>query len=528
MYLVAALYRFVHLDKLHSLQAALRDLCSVHEVKGTLLLAEEGINGTVAGPEEGVQSLLEYLQSDSRFDGMSLKLSRCSEPPFREMKVKLKREIVTLGQDNADPRVAVGTYVSPKDWNALIRDPEVTLIDTRNTYESDIGTFKGAILPETEGFRDFPDWMKQEANIPKDRKVAMFCTGGIRCEKATAHLLSEGYEEVFHLEGGILRYLEEVPREESLWEGDCFVFDQRVSVDHDLAPGDHVMCGACGRAVDAEGRADARYLEGVSCAGCHHETTAAQKERFAERQRQVDLAESRGELHLGASFPQNKQAIEKPPLDTLPILYSFRRCPYAMRARMALAVSGQTVRLREVVLKDKPPSLIEFSPKATVPVLVLQNGRVLDESLSIMQWTLSQSDPESWLGESEGSLEPMLELIAVNDGEFKSHLDRYKYSTRYEDADPLVHREKAEEFIQTLENRLSQHDFLFGDAISLADVAIAPFVRQFGNADPKWFQSTPYKRTQQWLLRFVESERFRSCMVKHRQWKASDPPIAFP
>ena len=356
----------------------------------------------------------------------------------------------------------------------------------------------------------------------------MFCTGGIRCEKATAHLLAEGYEEVFHLEGGILRYLEEIPREESLWEGDCFVFDQRVSVDHDLKPGDHVMCAACGRAVDAAGRADSRYREGVSCAGCHHETTEVQKARFAERQRQFELAESRGEVHMGAHYAKPSKPPPKASLESHPILYSFRRCPYAMRARMALAASGMTVRLREVVLRDKPPSLLEFSPKATVPVLVLKTGEVLEESLDIMQWALTQSDPEGWMRPESGDVPTMLSLIDQNDNEFKTHLDRYKYSTRYEDADPLVHRSEAEKFIQRLEEQLADQSFLFGSTISLADVAIAPFIRQFANADSQWFQSTSYGRTKDWLDTFVQSDRFRACMVKHKQWRAGDSPIAFP
>lgn len=527
MQMIAALYRFTTLNKLNSLKAELRDRCDSGNIKGTLLLADEGINGTIAGEEESLRAFLSWLSNDPRMEGLSLKISWAEESPFRSMKVRIKNEIVTMGVEGVDPRQGVGQYVQPKDWNALISDPNVVTIDTRNTYESDIGSFKGAVLPETQGFRDFPEWIRDEAKLPKNKKIAMFCTGGIRCEKATAFLLAEGYEDVMHLEGGILKYLEEVPQEESLWEGDCFVFDERVSVDHQLNPGDHVMCAACGRAVDAAGRAMDEYQEGVSCIGCFEETTATQKARFAERQRQVDLAEQRGELHLGAVFPQQKMAGEAPN-PTGPILYSFRRCPYAMRARMGLASAGISCRLREVVLRDKPPSLLEYSPKATVPVLVLESGEVLEESLDIMRWALEQSDPEAWLLPTHGTLEDMLNLIQVNDGDFKHHLDRYKYAVRYDDVDPIEHRTAAEAFLQNLEDRLAEHAYLFGEQISFADIAIAPFVRQFANADPTWFQTTHYVRLKAWLTTFVESPRFLACMKKHKQWHAGDKPILFP
>ena len=525
MYLVAALYRFATLDKLNSLQAELSDLCKAGGVKGTLLLAEEGINGTIAGTEDGLRPVLKRLLDDPRLAGLSLKESWSPVLPFREMKVRIKKEIVTMGQPDVDPRQQVGTYVKPKDWNALISDPDVVLIDTRNTYESDIGTFRGAVLPETQGFRDFPAWIRDEAELPKTQKVAMFCTGGIRCEKATSHLLAEGYSEVFHLEGGILRYLEEVPKKESLWEGDCFVFDERVSVDHDLAPGDHVMCPACGRAVDRQGRADSAYVEGVSCPGCIHETNAQQKARFAERQRQVDLAEERGELHLGAQFPP---PVQSHAVHEGPILYSFRRCPYAIRARMALAVSGQICRLREVVLRDKPPSLVEISPKATVPVLLLPDGTVLEESVEIMLWALEQNDPEGWLSTEIATREELLNLIGANDGDFKEHLDRYKYAPRFEGADPIEHRTAAEVFLGRLDALLADRPYLFGDKPSLADVAIAPFIRQFANTDRPWFNSTPYANLQAWLNNFLESEDFLQSMKKYKQWHTGDRPLLFP
>ena len=526
MYLVAALYRFVHIGQVHSLHAELREICLQNGIKGTLLLAEEGINGTIAGPEAGVRTLLTRLLDDPLFEGLSLKESWADELPFRDMKVRIKTEIVTLGLDNADPREAVGQYVHPKDWNRLIQQEDVVLIDTRNHYESDIGSFQGAVLPETDGFRDFPKWFKDEAKLPKDQKIAMFCTGGIRCEKATAHLLAEGYEDVFHLEGGILKYLKEVPQAQSLWEGDCFVFDQRVSVDHHLKPGDHIMCMACGRAVDAVGRASEHFSLGVSCAACVNETTPAQKDRFAERQRQEELAAAKGKAHIGARF-DSPVPEEAPDLQHTPILYSFRRCPYAMRARMALSVSGQKVRLREVVLQDKPPCLLEYSPKATVPILVLPNGDILEESLDIMRWALGHSDPQAWLSPTTGSLAEVLELIQANDSDFKHHLDRYKYSTRYADADSLTHRQEAERFLQTLNLRLKDNAFLFGRQLSLADVAIAPFVRQFANADRDWFNATDYQELRRWLDSFVESSLFLASMKKFKKWHSGDSPIAF-
>ena len=527
MHMIAALYRFTTLDKLNSLKAELRDRCEAGDLKGTLLLADEGINGTVAGSESALRAFLSWLSEDPRMEGLSLKISWAEESPFRSMKVRIKNEIVTMGLEEIDPRQGVGQYVRPKDWNALISDPDVVTIDTRNTYESDIGSFKGAVLPETKGFRDFPEWIREEAKLPKNKKIAMFCTGGIRCEKATAFLLAEGYQDVLHLEGGILKYLEEVPPENSLWEGDCFVFDERVSVDHQLHPGDHVMCPACGRAIDAIGRAENAYREGVSCLGCVDETTATQKARFAERQRQVDLAEERGELHLGASFP-NQRLPGESPSPTGPILYSFRRCPYAMRARMALASAGISCRIREVVLRDKPPSLLEYSPKATVPVLVLESGKVLDESLDIMQWALEQKDPESWLRPSFGERDDMLALIQQSDGDFKHHLDRYKYAVRYDDVDPIEHRDLAEQFLKQLDERLGEHTYLFGDHISLADIAIAPFIRQFANADSDWFQNADYEHLNAWLSEFVEAPRFLQCMKKYKQWYAGNKAIYFP
>jgi UPF0176 protein len=526
MYTIASLYHFTRLNKLNSLQAALRELCESAGVKGTLLLAEEGINGTISGPEKGLNQVVEWLQKDPRLAGMRLKKAFAEAPPFRELKVRIKTEIVTMGVPEMDPTQQVGTHVKPKDWNALISDPEVVLVDARNTYESDIGTFKGAVLPNIKGFREFPGWVDTHGRLPKDQKIAMFCTGGIRCEKATAYYLAEGYQEVFHLDGGILKYLEEIPEQDSLWEGDCFVFDNRVSVDHKLQPGDHTMCPACGRAVDRLGRAHVRFEEGVSCRGCFEETTPEQKARFAERQRQVELAEVRGEKHIGAVFSEPKVHNSQPVVG--PILYSFRRCPYAIRARLALVEAGVQVRLREVVLRNKPPCLLELSPKATVPVLVLENGTVIDESLEIMDWASTQSNSNEWF--SPGMTDPtrVKALIDRNDGYFKHHLDRYKYSTHYENENPLEHRQAAEVYLNELEALLSHAPFLFGDRFSYADAAIAPFVRQFASTDRDWFNQRNSPHLLAWLERFLASDSFLLCMKKYKQWYSGNRPVFFP
>lgn len=301
-WLVAALYKFVELPEFEDLQKPIQDVCLANDIKGTLLLASEGINGTVAGPEEGIRALLAYLRSIPSFKGLVHKESWASAPPFARMKVRLKKEIVTMGVPGIDPNKVVGTYVKPGDWNELISDPDVILVDTRNDYEVAIGTFKGAVDPETKSFREFPDWAHRHDNELKSaKKVAMFCTGGIRCEKSTAFMKEQGYDEVYHLEGGILKYLEEVPEEESLWEGECFVFDERVSVGHGLKEGPYDMCHACRRPISDEDKQSDYYVKGVSCPFCHGETTAEQKERFAERQKQIALARKRGELHLGVT-----------------------------------------------------------------------------------------------------------------------------------------------------------------------------------------------------------------------------------
>ena len=298
---VVALYKFVSLEDYQALRQPLLDTLMANGVKGTLLLAREGINGTVAGPRDGMDAVLAWLRSDSRLSDLDYKESLCDEMPFYRTKVKLKKEIVTLGVDGISPTKRVGTYVEPQDWNALISDPEVLLIDTRNDYEVEIGTFEGAIDPQTKSFREFPDWWRENAPRFHNKRVAMFCTGGIRCEKATNFLISEGVSDVYHLKGGILKYLEDMPAEGSLWNGDCFVFDNRVSLRHGLEVGDYESCYACRRPVSAQDKQHTDYEKGVSCHRCIAEFTDADRARFREREHQMRLAEERGEAHLGRS-----------------------------------------------------------------------------------------------------------------------------------------------------------------------------------------------------------------------------------
>ncbi len=313
-FLTAALYKFVALPDYVELKPPLLAVCEANQVKGTLLLASEGINGTIAGPEKGVRAVMAHLRADPRLAELTHKEAWADEPPFLRMKVRLKNEIVTLGVPGVSPTLMAGEYVKPQDWNALISDPDVVLVDTRNDYEVDIGTFKGAIDPRIKTFADLPAWVAaQEAQggaldsgvqvTGKKPKVAMFCTGGIRCEKSTALMRMHGYDEVYHLEGGILKYLETVPPEQSLWQGECFVFDERVSVGHGLAPGPYELCRSCRYPVGDAERASPKYIKGVSCPHCHDLTTPEQKQGHAERQRQVELAEKRGQVHVGAKMP---------------------------------------------------------------------------------------------------------------------------------------------------------------------------------------------------------------------------------
>lgn len=297
---VCALYKFVTLADHEQLQAPLLQQMERLQIKGTLLLANEGINGTVAGSQSAIDALLVWLGEQPGLDNIVYKLSFDNDMPFYRTKVKLKKEIVTMGVEGIDPRKVVGTYVKPKDWNKLISDPEVLLIDTRNDYEVDIGTFKHAVDPKTKTFREFPDYVKENLDPQQHKKVAMFCTGGIRCEKSTAYLKEQGFDEVYHLEGGVLKYLEEVEQKDSLWQGECFVFDNRVSVNHDLEKGDYDQCNACRLPITEQDKASEHYVKGVSCPHCIDSISEKQRQRFAEREKQVQLAAKRGESHIGS------------------------------------------------------------------------------------------------------------------------------------------------------------------------------------------------------------------------------------
>lgn len=309
---VAALYKFVSLEDFHELREPLLDTCLDAGTRGTLLLAAEGINGTIAGSREAVDQVIAHLRSDPRLADLAHKESYDERMPFHRMKVKLKREIVTMGEEGIDPNRRVGTYVKPRDWNDLVEDPEVLLIDTRNDYECEIGTFRGALDPHTTNFREFPDYVRRELDPAKHRRVAMFCTGGIRCEKASAFMLAQGFEEVYHLEGGILKYLEEVPEEQSTWEGECFVFDNRVAVNHRLEKGRYDQCYGCRHPITEDDKRSPRYEKGVCCPRCYDSLSDDQKARFAERQKQVELAARRGEAHVGAAPPARQAGRPEP------------------------------------------------------------------------------------------------------------------------------------------------------------------------------------------------------------------------
>lgn len=307
-YVVCALYKFVELADFEALRTPLYQTMLDNEVRGTLLLAREGINGTISGSQRGIDAILHWLKSHKAFADLDYKCSLHKKPPFHRTKVKLKKEIVTMGIEGIDPRHTVGTYVEPKDWNALISSEDVILIDTRNDYEVGIGTFKGAVNPDTQTFREFPDYVNQQLDSQKHKRVAMFCTGGIRCEKSTAFLKEQGFAEVYHLKGGILKYLEEVPKEESLWEGECFVFDERVAVGHDLKKGQYDQCFACRYPITEADKKHAHYQQGVSCPRCYEQLSEQQKQRFEEREKQSQLARERGESHIGLGV---KDTIER-------------------------------------------------------------------------------------------------------------------------------------------------------------------------------------------------------------------------
>ena len=299
MFTIAALYHFARFDDPAALRGPLLELCRKHGVSGTILLAPEGVNGTIAGTEAAIAQVLAHLRGLPGCAGLVWKQSHASDQPFNRMKVRLKREIVTMGQPDVDPLAAVGHYVTPADWNALIGAPDVAVIDTRNDYEVQIGTFAGAVDPQTQSFGEFPGWWQANKDRFAGKRIAMFCTGGIRCEKSTNYLIGQGVTGVFHLQGGILKYLEEVPQTESLWQGECFVFDGRVSVGHGLAEGPHQLCHACRRPLTPQDLQHPDYEPGVACHHCVTETTQTDKARFRERQKQMALACARGERHLG-------------------------------------------------------------------------------------------------------------------------------------------------------------------------------------------------------------------------------------
>ena len=306
-FLVAAFYKFVHLPDYRQLQVSLLQRCENLDLLGTILLAEEGINGTISGSEKSIRRLFERLRKDERLQDVHYKESWASEQVFHRMKVRLKKEIVTLGVAGVNPNQNVGKHIKPEDWNALISRDDVRLVDTRNDYEVELGTFNGAEDPQTGSFREFPDWVANNLDPVTDQHVAMFCTGGIRCEKSTSYLLEQGFKNVYHLDGGILNYLEKTETNKSLWQGECFVFDHRVTVDHNLVAGDYELCPACRMPLSEEDKSSPLFELHVSCPRCHDRISDQKREGLLERARQIKLAESRGERHIGV----NQELLEK-------------------------------------------------------------------------------------------------------------------------------------------------------------------------------------------------------------------------
>ena len=529
IFLTAAFYLFVDLPNYAERRPALFAFCEAHNVKGSILLAYEGINGTIAGAASDVHAVLGYLRQDPKFSSLEHKESFANKAPFHRMKVRLKKEIVTMGVDGISPTRMAGTYVKPEDWNALISDPDVVVIDTRNHYEVDIGTFRGAIDPKIQSFSQLPEWVNQakllEAKNGKKPRVAMFCTGGIRCEKSTAFMRTHGFEDVYHLQGGILKYLEVIPPEQSLWEGECFVFDERVSVMHGLQQGNQELCRCCREPLPADAQNSSLFELGVSCPRCHDHTTDTQKNSARERQKQWEIAKSRQSDHIG--IPQREQKIKALLPQDAPILYSFRRCPYAMRARLTLLVSGIRCEMREITLAHKPSNMLEASPKGTVPVLVLKD-RVLDQSLDIMHWALGQNDPEGWSTSGQTLDEEAHALVRMCDDAFKTHLDRYKYPNRYDLANGLADREAGSVYLDQLNTKLMQSEFLMGAKWSWVDAAVAPFVRQFARTDRVWFDAQAWTPLQYWLTQFEQSESFIAVMHRYKIWYEGTKPVAFP
>jgi UPF0176 protein len=301
-WIVAALYKFAPLSRLPEIRREILHACEENGICGTLLLAHEGINGTIAGSRTGIDNIIKFLRSYPGMEDLEYKESTADEEPFYRMKVRLKKEIVTIGIPEVDPNEQAGTYVTPEKWNELIADPDTIVLDTRNDYEVGIGTFKGAVNPHTETFRAFPEYVKENLDNQKHKKIAMFCTGGIRCEKASSFMKKMGFDEVYHLKGGILKYLEEIPEEKSLWQGECFVFDQRVAVKHGLQQGSYTLCPSCRHPVSAKDKESKKYQEGVACPHCFDTLSEEKKLASAERHRQMKLAAARGEKHIGANY----------------------------------------------------------------------------------------------------------------------------------------------------------------------------------------------------------------------------------
>ncbi len=311
---IISFYKFVKILELEKLKVKIENICNKFDIKGTILIAPEGINGTIEGSQNNIDRFLLEFKINKNFSDIEPKYSYSKKDSFNRMKVRLKKEIVTIGDTKVDPNKYVGKYIDPSEWNEFISDPNTMLIDTRNAYEVSIGTFKGAINPETKSFRDLPKWIKNNLETIddnyKDKKIAMFCTGGIRCEKSTSYLVQKGFTNVSHLKGGILKYLENVPKNESLWDGECFVFDQRVSVAEELKPGTYLMCHGCRMPLKHEDTLLETYIHGVSCKYCHNKKSPESKKRYADRQKQIDLATQRGEKHIG-SKPKSSIVIDR-------------------------------------------------------------------------------------------------------------------------------------------------------------------------------------------------------------------------
>ena len=304
--IIASFYKFIDWSDFQEKKPVLEKICRQNNIVGTILLAPEGINGTISGSQEEILTTIEELKKDSRLSDLESKFAEALGKTFKRMKVRLKKEIVSMGKENVNPGQITGTHVSAEEWNQIIQEPNTLIVDTRNEYEHAIGSFEGSVDPETNSFRQFPKWvdenLKPLMKKQNKKKVAMFCTGGIRCEKASSYLLQEGFEEVFQLKGGILKYLENIEPKNSLWEGECFVFDERVSIQHGLVEGNYSMCHACRMPIDDKDIKSKKYIEGISCPNCYDIHSDETKQRFAERQKQINLAKQRNEKHIGKKF----------------------------------------------------------------------------------------------------------------------------------------------------------------------------------------------------------------------------------